>query len=148
MSIIKFIGNTPLFGVENNIFLKLEGCNPSGSVKDRPAKHILLSMNLPRGSSVVEATSGNFGISLAMLSAVMGYRFTAVMPRSASPERESIIRAYGGETLRVYSMADAVETAERIDGYKPRQFENSKNIRCFFGSGVLRNRGNRTDSLI
>ena len=127
MNILNFIGNTPILEICDGILLKLEMKNPTGSVKDRAAYHILKSEGLPRGSNIVEATSGNFGISLAMLSAVMGYNFTAVMPHSASPERESLIQAYGGSVVRCDSMADAVALAEKVEGFKPRQFTNTKN---------------------
>ena len=78
------IGNTPMVELWSGVYAKLEMKNPSGSVKDRAAKAILGNANLPRGSHIVEATSGNFGISLAFMSAVMGYSLTVVMPDGAS----------------------------------------------------------------
>ena len=97
MSILDFVGNTPMVELWSGVYAKLEMKNPSGSVKDRAAKAILGNANLPRGSRIVEATSGNFGISLALVSAVMGYSLTVVMPEGASVEREKIITHYGGE---------------------------------------------------
>ena len=127
MNIVNFIGNTPLLEAERGLFLKLEYLNPSGSVKDRAAKYILSAAALSRGDALVEATSGNFGISLAMLSAAFGYKFTAVMPRSVSSERERIIRAYGAEVIFASNMAEAVAVSRDVNGFKPRQFENPLN---------------------
>ena len=80
MSILDFVGNTPTVELWPRVYAKLEMKNPSGSVKDRAAKAIVGNVNLPFGSRIVEATSGNFGISLALISAVMGYSLTVVMP--------------------------------------------------------------------
>ena len=127
MSINKIIGNTPLFEVTGGIYLKLEYLNPSGSVKDRAASYILSEATLSRGERVIEATSGNFGISLAMLCAAGGFDFTAVIPRAASAERERIISAYGGRVIRTESLSAALEYAALAEGFKPRQFENPRN---------------------
>lgn len=151
MNILNFIGNTPIFELFDGIFVKLEMSNPTGSVKDRAAYHILKSEGLPRGSNIVEATSGNFGISLAMLSAVMGYNFTAVMPHSASPERESLIQAYGGNVVRCDSMAGAVALAEKTEGFKPRQFTNTKNPEAHYlttGPEIWRDTNGEVDILV
>lgn len=151
MNILNFIGNTPILELFDGIFLKLEMSNPTGSVKDRAAYHILKSEGLPRGSNIVEATSGNFGISLAMLSAVMGYNFTAVMPHSASRERESLIQAYGGNVVRCDSMADAVALAEKTEGFKPRQFTNTKNPEAHYlttGPEIWRDTNGAVDILV
>lgn len=151
MNILNFIGNTPILELFDGIFLKLEMSNPTGSVKDRAAYHILKSEGLPRGSNIVEATSGNFGISLAMLSAVMGYNFTAVMPFSASLERESLIQAYGGNVVRCDSMADAVALAEKSEGFKPRQFTNTKNPEAHYlttGPEIWRDTNGAVDILV
>lgn len=151
MNILNFIGNTPILELFDGIFVKLEMSNPTGSVKDRVAYHILKSEGLPRDSNIVEATSGNFGISLAMLSAVMGYNFTAVMPFSASRERESLIQAYGGNVVRCDSMADAVALAEKTEGFKPRQFTNTKNPEAHYlttGPEIWRDTNGAVDILV
>lgn len=133
MSILDFVGNTPMVELWNGAYAKLEMKNPSGSVKDRTARAILENANLPRGSSIVDATSGNFGISLALASAVMGYSLTVVMPRSASVEREKIIRHYGGRVVRVNGdMAAARDMAKEIamekNAFMPDQFSNPYNV--------------------
>ena len=151
MSIINFIGNTGLLRIRENLFLKPEMRNPSGSVKDRAAYHILKSAGLEKGSKITEATSGNFGISLAMLSSVMGFNFTAVMPRNASFEREKIIRAYGGSVIRCDSMCEAVNIAEKSGGYCPSQFTNFKNIEAHYlttGPEIYEDTGGRVDLFV
>ena len=132
MSILELIGNTPMVELWQGAFSKLEMKNPSGSVKDRAAKAILENANLPHGSHIIEATSGNFGISLALVSAVMGYSLTVVMPSSASFERRKIIEAYGGKVILVEgSMAEAVNRAREISEsnawFMPNQFSNKLN---------------------
>jgi cysteine synthase A len=132
MSILELIGNTPMVELWQGAFAKLEMKNPSGSVKDRAAKFILKNANIPRGGHIIEATSGNFGISLALVSAVMGYSLTVVMPSSASFERRKIIEAYGGKVILVGgSMAEAVKWAREISEsnawFMPNQFSNKLN---------------------
>ena len=132
MSILDYVGNTPTVELWPRVYAKLEMKNPSGSVKDRAAKAILGSENLPRGSHIVEATSGNFGISLAMISAVMGYSLTVVMPEGASVERERIIKLYGGRVVRVRGdMSVARDAARQIameeNAFMPDQFSNPAN---------------------
>ena len=137
MSILDFVGNTPTVELWQGVYAKLEMKNPSGSVKDRAAKFILESAALPRGSKIVEATSGNFGISLAFVSAVKGYSFTALMPSGASAERKRLIELYGGEVIRVDgSMAEAVQFAEKIaereGAFLPSQFTNPNNPLAYY----------------
>ena len=132
MSILDYVGNTPTVELWPRVYAKLEMKNPSASVKDRAAKAILGSENLPRGSRIVEATSGNFGISLALVSAVMGYSLTVVMPESASAEREKIIKLYGGRVVRVRGdMSVARDAAREIameeNTFMPDQFSNPNN---------------------
>ena len=132
MSILDFVGNTPTVELWSGVYAKLEMKNPSGSVKDRAAKAILGNANLPLGSRIVEATSGNFGISLALISAVMGYSLTVVMPEGASVERERIIKLYGGRVVRVRGdMSVARDAARKIameeNAFVPDQFSNPAN---------------------
>jgi len=107
-----YIGNTPLVtlqrlgaGLRNRISVKLEGNNPAGSVKDRPAYSMIhqaeLRGDIAPGDSLVEATSGNTGIALAMVAAMRGYRLTLVMPDNMSQERVTSMRAYGAEIILV-----------------------------------------------
>ena len=109
-TIENFVGNTPLVKLKrlpestNNIILaKLEGNNPAGSVKDRPALSMILHAQQRRdikpGDTLIEATSGNTGIALAMAAAVMGYRMVLVMPEHLSVERRQSMAAYGAEIV-------------------------------------------------
>ncbi|HAO89149.1 MAG: cysteine synthase CysM [Pseudohongiellaceae bacterium] len=106
------IGNTPLVRLQrmpvpngNTILLKLEGNNPAGSVKDRPALNMILRAemrgDIRPGDRLIEATSGNTGIALAMVAAVKGYRMTLIMPDNLSDERKASMQAYGAELILV-----------------------------------------------
>ena len=106
------IGNTPLVRLQrmpvpngNTVLLKLEGNNPAGSVKDRPALNMILQAELrgdiSPGDRLIEATSGNTGIALAMVAAVKGYNMTLIMPDNLSEERKASMRAYGAELILV-----------------------------------------------
>jgi len=144
-SVLDLIGETPLVALRRVVVpgtcvvAKVEAKNPSGSVKDRPALAMIEAAEhagkLGPGSVVVEATSGNTGIALAMISAVRGYRCILVMPEDMSVERRRILRAYGAEiviTSADEGMAGAVAEAEAIvlrteHAFMPRQFENAAN---------------------
>lgn len=140
-----FVGNTPLVrlkripGDTSNIILaKLEGNNPAGSVKDRPAlsmiRHAEERGQIKPGDTLIEATSGNTGIALAMAAAMRGYRMILVMPENQSVERRQTMRAFGAElvlTQKAGSMELARDTAERLRdegrGIILDQFGNSDN---------------------
>ncbi len=121
------------------VWAKCEFMNPAGSVKDRPALAMILAAErdgrLPAGSTIVEATSGNTGISLAMIAGVRGHRCILVMPEDMSMERRYILRAYGADielTPAQRGMAGAVERARAIvadtaGAFMPSQFENQAN---------------------
>lgn len=144
-SVLDLIGETPLVELRRvsgdgvTVLAKLESQNPSGSVKDRPALAMVEAAErdgkLGAGSVIVEATSGNTGIALAMIAAVRGYRCILVMPEDMSVERRRILRAYGAEiviTPAEDGMSGAVEEAERIvartrGAFMPKQFENAAN---------------------
>ncbi|MDY7024932.1 MAG: cysteine synthase CysM [Pseudomonadota bacterium] len=106
-----YVGKTPLVRLQrivpnnNCILAKLEGNNPAGSVKDRPALNMIKQASLrgeiQPGDTLIEATSGNTGIALAMAAAVMGYRMILIMPANASEERKIAMRAYGAELIEV-----------------------------------------------
>jgi cysteine synthase B len=115
------IGNTPLVRLQqmsvpngNTILLKLEGNNPAGSVKDRPALNMILQAemrgDIKPGDRLIEATSGNTGIALAMVAAVKGYQMMLIMPDNLSDERKASMRAYGAELILV-SDAEGMEGA-------------------------------------
>jgi cysteine synthase B len=116
-----FVGNTPLVRLQrlagdssNTILLKLEGNNPAGSVKDRPAlsmiRHAEQRGELKPGDTLIEATSGNTGIALAMAAAIRGYRMILIMPENMTLERRASMRAYGAELILV----DGMETARDL----------------------------------
>lgn len=123
-----FVGKTPLVrlqrlpGVTSNvILLKLEGNNPAGSVKDRPAlsmiKHAEARGEIAPGDCLIEATSGNTGIALAMAAAIKGYHMILVMPEHMSVERRALMKAYGAElvlTPREGSMEAAIDKAREL----------------------------------
>lgn len=111
-SIESKIGNTPLVELQrlvgnssNTILAKLEGNNPAGSVKDRPAMSMIqqaeLRAEIKPGDRLIEATSGNTGIALAMVAAVKGYKLTLIMPSNMSAERKASMSAYGAELIEV-----------------------------------------------
>ena len=140
-----YIGNTPLVrlqrmvgGSSNTILLKLEGNNPAGSVKDRPALSMIAHAEqrgtIKPGDSLIEATSGNTGIALAMAAAIKGYRMVLVMPEHMSVERRDIMRAYGAEivlTPKEGSMEAAIDMARKLEfegeGIILDQFANPDN---------------------
>ena len=145
-NIIKLIGNTPIVklnripGPEDaEIWAKLEGANPGGSVKDRIALSMIEAAErdgkLSPGGTIIEPTSGNTGIGLALISAVRGYRLILTMPETMSLERRQIFKAFGAELVLTpgpKGMMGAVEEAELIfkknPGYfMPMQFENPAN---------------------
>jgi len=144
-SVLDLIGDTPLVELRRvappggRVIVKVEAKNPSGSVKDRPALAMVEAAEkageLREGSVVVEATSGNTGIALAMICAVRGYRCILVMPEDMSVERRRMLRAYGADiviTAADQGMAGAVASAEAIvarteRAFMPRQFENAAN---------------------
>ena len=137
--ILGTIGNTPLIKI-GKIFAKLETTNPTGSVKDRMAWYMIKKAEergeLKLGSKIIEVTSGNTGIAFAMISAVRGYKFTAVMPESMSIERRKMMKAFGAELVLTPAeddMAGAVNKYNELvkqnkDAWLPRQFENPDNI--------------------
>ena len=145
-SILGTIGNTPhvrinrLFGPTHEVWMKLERANPGASIKDRIALAMIEDAErrglLKAGSVIVEPTSGNTGIGLAMVAAVKGYRIILVMPESMSVERRRIMAAYGAEfdlTPREQGMKGAIARAHEIvtqtpHAWMPQQFENEANV--------------------
>ena len=123
-----YVGNTPLVQLQrlpfergNVVLLKLEGNNPAGSVKDRPAlsmiRHAQARGRIKPGDTLIEATSGNTGIGLAMAAAVMGYKLLLVMPDNQSVERRQVMKAFGAElilTPKEASMEGARDLAEQL----------------------------------
>ena len=129
----------------NTILCKLEGDNPAGSVKDRPAfnmiKQALLRGDITEGDTLIEATSGNTGIALAMVAATMGLKIRLIMPANMTAERRSLIKAYGAELLLVtqeqgmeYARDLADKMAEEGEGYTLNQFANPDNPAAHYAS--------------
>lgn len=123
-SVESLIGQTPLVRLQrinpnpsNTILLKLEGQNPAGSVKDRPALNMIHQAELrgaiKPGDSLIEATSGNTGIALAMVAAIKGYKMHLIMPDNMSQERKSAMSAYGA-TLHLVTKAEGMERARDL----------------------------------
>lgn len=140
-----FVGNTPLVKLQrmagsssNSILLKLEGNNPAGSVKDRPAYSMIMRAeargDIKPGDTLIEATSGNTGIALAMVAAMRGYKMLLVMPENQSIERRQSMKAYGAElvlTPKEGSMELARDVAMKLqaegEGIVLDQFSNADN---------------------
>src|SRR3990172_679763 len=149
-----FVGNTPLVQLQrlpgkttNVILAKLEGNNPAGSVKDRPAlsmiKHAEARGEIKPGDTLIEATSGNTGIALAMAAAMKGYKMVLVMPEHMSKERRAVMKAFGAEIIQV-SQAAGMEGARdlahqlqaQLKGKVLNQFANPDNPRAHYeGTG-------------
>ncbi len=147
-TIVDTIGNTPIvkvhgFEEENRaeVYAKLEFFNPGGSVKDRVGKMMLLEMekrgDLKPGATIVEPTSGNTGIGLAMVAAARGYKAVFVMPETMSNERKLLLKAFGAElvlTPGAKGMKGSIEEAERLEreeGYvMMKQFDNPDNVKA------------------
>lgn len=143
-NVLSLIGNTPtvkinrLFNRDAEVWVKLEKQNPGGSIKDRIALAMIEDAEakgiLDKDTVIIEPTSGNTGIGLALVAAVKGYRLILVMPESMSIERRRLVKAYGAElvlTPKEKGMKGAIEKAEELKqdlhGWIPMQFENPSN---------------------
>ena len=151
-SLLDLVGNTPLVELQRlspkpgvQIYAKLEGQNPTGSIKDRVAKAMLDDIELENGQVLLEPTSGNTGISLALIAKLRGYPLTCVMPANATAERRRLLELYGATIVE--SPADqgsngavrlALEMAQRDSRYvMPFQYENPANPRAHYeGTGA------------
>jgi S-sulfo-L-cysteine synthase (O-acetyl-L-serine-dependent) len=153
-TIESFVGNTPLVRLQrlpgntsNNILVKLEGNNPAGSVKDRPAlsmiQHAEARGEIKPGDCLIEATSGNTGIALAMAAAIKGYKMILIMPDNMSAERRASMKAYGAEIILTPasgSMEAAIDLSRTMEaagkGRVLDQFANPDNPRAHYeGTG-------------
>jgi len=150
-NLIEAIGHTPLVELSHlsphpdvRVFVKLEGANPTGSVKDRIARQMILDAErtgrLVPGSVILEPTSGNTGIGLAMIARVRGYRFVAVMPDNVTPERRQMLALYGAEIIAspgTEGSNGAVRMAQRMAAENPDyvllyQYGNPANPRAHY----------------
>ncbi len=171
MGILDSIGNTPLVKLEKihdnprvNVFAKLEGNNPGGSVKDRIAYFMIRDAEeagkIRKGDTILEATSGNTGIGLAMVGAALGYKVVLVMPECVSLERRKILEAFGAELILSpgnEGTDGAIKRARKLmeespNGYfMPNQFDNPANIRAHYettGRELIDQTGGRLDVFV
>lgn len=151
LTIENTVGNTPLVRLQrmgnnssNTILLKLEGNNPAGSVKDRPALNMILKAeqrgDIKPGDTLIETTSGNTGIALAMAAAMRGYKMKLLMPADSTQERKDAMGAYGAELILVTEEQGGMEGARDIaaqmqadgEGYLLDQFSNNDNWRAHY----------------
>ncbi|OEF97789.1 cysteine synthase A [Vulcanibacillus modesticaldus] len=166
-NIAKLIGNTPIVKLKSSedsadIYVKLEYYNPGGSVKDRIALQMIEDAEtagiIKPGDTIIEATSGNTGIGLAMIAAAKGYKTILVMPETMSIERRNLLRAYGAElilTPGTKGMKGAIEKTNELVatyGYFPlRQFENPSNPkahRLYTAQEILRQMDGKIDAFV
>ena len=148
-NILEMIGNTPVLKLDGlsegaDIYLKLEGKNPGGSIKDRAALSMIENAEkegrLKRGMTIIEPTSGNTGIGLAMIGRIKGYKVLIIMPDTMSVERRNIIKAYGAELILTdgkKGMKGAIERANELveankDYFMAQQFNNHDNTRAHY----------------
>ena len=147
-----YVGQTPLVRLQRlaahtqaTVLAKLEGNNPAGSVKDRPAYNMIMQAErrgeIKVGDTLIEATSGNTGIALAMVAAMRGYRMVLIMPSGATQERKDAMRAYGAELIEVTpseGMEGARDLAQRMQaegkGRVLNQFGNPDNVDAHYRS--------------
>ena len=163
-SLLDLIGNTPLVELARlsppgrRIFAKLEGQNPTGSIKDRVALAMVEAADLQPGQELLEPTSGNTGISLALVAKLKGLRLTCVMPDNATPERRSLLELYGAEIVDSpgeQGSNGAVRKAQEIAAGDPRyvmlfQYANDANPRAHYdgtGAEIVRDL-ERVDALV
>ena len=151
-SIIDFVGNTPLVEAQNifkkegvTLLLKLEGNNPGGSVKDRAAYYMISEAikrkNIKKGDTLVEATSGNTGIALALMAKVLGVNMVITMPENSTEERVKTMRAYGAKVILTPAdkgMEGAIDYALKLKykkGYfRLNQFDNLDNPKAHYNT--------------
>ncbi len=154
-SIVDLIGNTPLVDVSSlspnpnvTLLVKLEGCNPGGSVKDRIARSMVLAAeadgSLRPGQVIIESSSGNTGIGLALVSRARGYHLKVVLPENVSPERRDLLEIYGAEIIASPGSEGsngAVKVAQKLaadhpEWWYPYQYANPANVAAHYeGTG-------------
>ena len=168
--VVDSIGHTPLIRLRGaskltrcNIFAKAEFMNPGGSIKDRIARHMVVEAEkrgeLRPGSTIMEVTSGNTGIALAMVGAMRGYKVLVVMPRTVSDERRSMIASFGAQLELLDDIDDMQDAIARTEAFAaqhdhvflPRQFANPDNIethRTTTGPEILRQLNGEIDAFV
>lgn len=142
-NLLDLIGNTPLIEIEENIFAKLEGFNLTGSIKDRTALAMIeyaeKKGQLKKGIQIVEPTSGNTGIALAMISAIKGYELSVVIPKTTSEEKKKMILTYGGRIISVPNKKFREPVIKELKQREKRgeivflnQYENKNNVKVHY----------------
>lgn len=138
-TILEHIGDTPLVKIENNIFAKMEGFNPGGSIKDRIALNMINEAEkigyIKKGDTLIEPTSGNTGVGLAMVAAMKGYKVKVIMPESTSKEKIKMVKVFGGEVIlmenlryRKFAINDVKDMAKSGERHVfLNQYENEAN---------------------
>src|SRR4030042_254653 len=171
INVLGAIGNTPLVQLTNlngkagvKIFAKLEGNNPGGSIKDRPAFYMIMmaeeSGELTKEKTIIEPTSGNTGIAVAMIGAAKGYKVKLFMPECVSVERQLILQAFGAEVV-LTPAKEAVDGAIRRAHealknepgkyFMPNQFDNPNNVLSHYettGPEIFRQTGGKVDIFV
>lgn len=165
-NILETIGSTPIVRLNSikhkNVWVKLEYFNPAGSAKDRVAyymlKNALANGKITKNTPIIEPTSGNTGIALAMCAGVLGMKFIAVMPDNMSKERIKLIKAYGAEIVLTPakdgmqgSVQKAQELKEELNGFIPMQFENPDNPEAHYtgtAEEIFNQTGGKIDILV
>jgi cystathionine beta-synthase len=172
-SVLDAIGNTPLVrlkrisrGLKPRVYAKLEFMNPGGSVKDRIAAYLVAEAEkrrlLKKGGTIIEPTSGNTGVGLAMLAAVRGYKVVFTMPDKVSEEKRALLRAYGARLviaptdLPPTSPAHYVNVAKRLqretpNSFMPNQYQNPANPKAHYettGPEIWRQTGGKVDAFV
>ena len=138
-TILEHVGDTPLVNIENNIFAKMEGFNPGGSIKDRIALNMINEAEkagyIKQGDTLIEPTSGNTGVGLAMVAAMKGYKVKVIMPESTSKEKIKMVKIFGGEVIlmenlryRKFAINDVKDMAKNGERHVfLNQYENLAN---------------------
>ena len=138
-TILEHIGDTPLVKIEDNIFAKMEGFNPGGSIKDRIALNMITEAEkagyIKKGDTLIEPTSGNTGVGLAMVAAMKGYKVKVIMPESTSKEKIKMVKIFGGEVIlmenlryRKFAINDVKDMAKSGERHVfLNQYENEAN---------------------
>lgn len=160
--ILQAIGDTPLFKIDG-VYAKAEMFNPSGSIKDRMAYHVIQKAeergDLKPGQEIVELTSGNTGVALAMVSAIKGYKLTVVLPEYSSADKMRMIRIYGANLVTTPAGEGFLGAKKKYDqlclekpgAWLPKQFENTDNIeahRLGTGQEIIRQMNGRVDAFV
>jgi cysteine synthase A len=160
--ILQAIGNTPLFEIEG-IYAKAEMSNPSGSIKDRMVSYLIKKAeergDLKPGQEIIELTSGNTGVALAMISAIKGYRFTAILPESTDIDKQRIMRVFGADLILTPAKEGFLGAkkkydeilVERQEAWFPKQFENPDGVeehQLYLGQEIIRQMNGQVDAFV